>query len=435
MGLPEIDEPAMLTEAVCELQAIIDLPLQIDTSNPVAMERALRAYNGKALINSVNATEESMSAVFPLVKKYGGVLIALTLDENGIPDTASGRVEIAKRILSRAAEYGIPKESIVFDPLCLPVSATQNAGVVTLEAVRRIREELGCRTSLGISNVSFGLPCRDVLNASFFLSALECGLSCAIINPYSEAVMNAYRSYRALHGLDERCAEYIEANAKKMEDKAPESHLPSDEKTLTLAITRGIKEQAKAAAEELLKTIPPMEIVSKHIVPALDLVGTEYEAGKLFLPGLLMSAEAAKGAFEAIKSFVLQNGTAQQTLGNAVIATVKGDIHDIGKNIVKLLLENYGFSVHDLGRDVAPRDILLAVKEKKSPLLFLSALMTTTIPAMEETVALVHREAPFCHVIVGGAVLTPEYADKIHADAYGKDAMEAVRIAKALLGE
>ncbi len=432
VGLPEIDEKSMLTTAVCELQAVTDLPLQIDTSDPVAMESALRRYNGKAMINSVNGKEESMKAVFPLAKKYGGLVVALTLDENGIPETAEGRVAIAKRILNTAKEYGINKKDIIFDPLALTVSADKNAGKETLKAVGIIKNELGCHTSLGVSNVSFGLPDREIINSNFFTLALWQGLSGAIMNPYSYEMLKSYYAYCALKGLDDNCAEYVsftetlpQTTVKQQVVKAAEEETATG---LKRAVIKGLKEQAAALTDELLKEREPLDIVRNEIIPALDEVGIGFENKTVYLPQLLMSAEAAKSSFECIKKAVGTSKSADKC--SFVIATVKGDIHDIGKNIVKLLLENYGFDVHDLGKDVAPEAVVDKVCELKAPLVGLSALMTTTVPAMEETIKQLHAKAPWCKVVVGGAVLTQEYADSIGADKYAKDAMETVRYAE-----
>lgn len=434
VGLPEIDEEKMLMTAVCELQAITPLPLQIDTSDPVAMETALRRYNGKAMINSVNGKEESMRTIFPLVKKYGGLVVALTLDENGIPQTAAGRVEIAKKILKTAEEYGISKKDLIFDTLAMTVSADGGAGLVTLEALETIKKELKANTSLGVSNISFGLPERDTVNSAFFAAALERGLSAAIMNPYSGAMMKTYYAYRALHGLDENCTDYIEfiTNFKEETTAAVyKSGFAAEGKTeLQSAVMKGLVTAAAEQTRELLKEKAPMDIVSDEVIPALDAVGRGFEEKTVYLPQLLMSAEAAKAAFEIIKDAVISNGTKMAAKCGFVIATVHGDIHDIGKNIVKLLLENYGFEVKDLGKDVPPREILDAVIKSKAPLVGLSALMTTTVPSMEETIKLLRSEAPWCKIVVGGAVLTQEYADSIGADKYAKDAMETVRYAE-----
>ncbi len=434
VGLPEIDEPKVLEEVICELQAVVDLPLQIDTSDPVAMEKALRRYNGKALINSVNGKKESMDAIFPLVKKYGGVVVCLTLDENGIPDTALGRVEIAKRIIGTAKDYGIDKKDLIFDTLAMAVSADKNAALTTLNSMRIIREELGVHTSLGVSNISFGLPKRDIVTSSFFISALDNGLSAAIMNPFSAEMMKAYYSYRVLHGLDENCSDYIrfagllEGGSETV--RAGEKSDFSSADTLELSIKKGLKDQAASITAGMLLDIEPLTIVKKHIIPALDEIGTEYEQGRVYLPGLLMSAEAAKYAFEEIKKVLSNSDSGSASKCPFVIATVKGDIHDIGKNIVRLLLENYGFQVCDLGKDVAPNVIVDKVLETHSPLVGLSALMTTTVPSMEETIRLLREKAPFAKVVVGGAVLTQEYADAIGADQYCKDAMDTVRYAE-----
>ena len=438
VGIPDIDEPSMLKEAVCELQAVTNLPLQIDTANPEAMEKALRRYNGKAMINSVNGKEESMHAIFPLVKKYGGVVVALTLDEGGIPDSVEGRVSIAKKILETAKDYGISKKDIVFDTLAMTVSADKDAAVTTLKALNVIKNELGCHTSLGVSNVSFGLPIRDAVNSTFFASALENGLSAAIMNPYSADMMKTYYAFRALHGMDENCADYIGymtnlAEVTQTVQKKPEKAEDKDVKSaLQRAITKGLKEQAGEITKELLKTVPPLEIVQNEVISALDIVGKGFEKNTVYLPQLLMSAEAAKSSFENIKAYMLSPKNEMVAKCNFVIATVHGDIHDIGKNIVKLLLENYGFKVTDLGKDVPPEKIVEEVVRLNAPLVGLSALMTTTVPAMEETIKLIKKQAPWCKVVVGGAVLTQEYADSIGADKYAKDAMETVRYAEEI---
>jgi len=438
VGLPEIDEPKMLMRAVCELQAIIDLPLQIDTSDTVAMEAALRRYNGKPMINSVNGKCESMEAVFPLAKKYGGVVVALTLDENGIPSTASGRLEIAKNILSVAKDYGIDKKDIIFDPLALTVSADNTAGVETLDAVKMITNELVAHTSLGVSNVSFGLPKRYIINSVFFSLALQNGLSAAIINPYSTDMMQAFFAFNALHGLDSNCEKYIEfASALQTVEvavtAAPTANAREYASELQRAIAKGRKEQAATLTTELLRTRAPLDIVQEEVIPALDIVGRGFENKTVYLPQLLMSAEAAKSAFEQIKASMQSESSAEK--GTFILATVKGDIHDIGKNIVKLLLENYGFRVIDLGRDVEPEAIADEAVRTHAPIVGLSALMTTTVPSMEKTIALLRERAPWCKVIVGGAVLTQEYADAIGADKYAKDAMEAVRYAEKTITE
>lgn len=435
VGLPEIDEPAMLSKVVGELQAISDLPLQIDTSDPVAMEFALRIYNGKAMINSVNGKKESMDAIFPLMKKYGGVAVALTLDENGIPESAEGRVAIAKKIIATAAEYGIDKKDMIFDTLAMAVSADAQAANVTLDALRRIRHELGVHTSLGVSNISFGLPKRDIVNAAFFTMALQSGLSAAIMNPFSAEMMKAYYSYCVLKGFDDNCGAYIrfaESVENDVTVKSSRNDVNTESaNTLQSAIISGRKEMAAKLCVELLKNTDAMTIVQEHIIPALDIVGKGYESGKVYLPGLLMSAESAKSAFEEIKK-TISASDADNAKCRFVIATVKGDIHDIGKNIVKLLLENYGFDVHDLGKDVPPEVIVEETVRIHAPLVGLSALMTTTVPSMEKTIVQLRDKAPWAKVVVGGAVMTADYAASIGADQYAKDAMDTVRYAEQI---
>lgn len=436
VGMPGIDEPKMLEETVFELQSVLDLPLQVDTSDMLAMEKALRLYNGKAMINSVNGKEESMKAVFPLVKKYGGVVTALTLDENGIPETAEERVGIAKKILHVAEQYGIDKKDIVFDTLAMTVSASPLAARVTVDSLGKIKKDLGCHTSLGVSNVSFGLPNRGILNASFFLLALENGLSAAIVNPANEDMKRAYKAYCALSGLDEGFKEYI-SFCEDNENTAEDCKIAQAEKdTVALlreAIEKGLRENAGELCKKLLSKTDGLEIVQTVVVPALDTVGKRFEEKKLYLPQLLMSAEAAKSAFEKIKASVSSSdGKNKKTCVPIVIATVKGDVHDIGKNIVKLLLENYGYDVIDLGKDVPKEKIVEAAKKSNAKIVGLSALMTTTVPAMEETIKALNKALPECKTVVGGAVLTKEYAEKIGADKYSKDAMETVRFAESL---
>lgn len=430
VGLPGIDEAQMLTNSVCELQCVTDLPLQIDSSDPVAMESALRRYNGKAMINSVNGKEENLNAIFPLVKKYGGFVVALTLDEKGIPSTVDGRMKIARKILLTAALYGINKKDIIFDPLAMTVSADKMSAVTTLETVKKITEQLGCNTSLGVSNVSFGLPSRDLVNAAFFTTAMENGLSAAIMNPYSERMMEAYYSFNVVKGLDENCMDFI--NFASQQEVQPTA---KQESSLTLkeAIEKGLKEKASEITTAMLGNSAPLDIVNAHVIPALDNVGKQFEEKKLFLPQLLMSAEAAKASFEVIKATMSADGSSVKK-GSIVIATVHGDIHDIGKNIVKLLLENYGYNIIDLGKNVPPETVLRAVTDNHAPLVGLSALMTTTVPAMEEAVKLIKENAPWCKTVVGGAVLTQDYADKIGADKYAADAMETVRYAESVIG-
>lgn len=435
VGLPDIDEKSVLENAVCELQSVTDLPLQIDTSDISAMEAALRRYNGKAMINSVNGKQESMHKIFPLVKKYGGAVVALTLDENGIPPTAEGRVAVAEKILKTASQYGIEKKDIIFDTLAMTVSADNTAALATLKALNIIKNQLHCNTVLGVSNISFGLPNRDAVNGTFFALAMENGLSAAIMNPYSAETMKTYFSYRALKGLDTNCAEYIEKAASFTLSPVQATVSTDEKKTentteLKQAVIKGFKDKAAEITREMLSKVPPLEIVSGEIIPALNTVGEGFEKKTVYLPQLLMSAEAAKSAFEVIKSSMSNENSADK--GTFVIATVKGDIHDIGKNIVKLLLENYGFNVIDLGKDVPPETVVEKVIETHAPLAGLSALMTTTVPAMEDTVKMLKERAPWCKTVVGGAVLTKEYAEKIGADMYAKDAMETVRYAQSV---
>ena len=390
------------------------------------------------MINSVNGKEESMKAIFPLVRKYGGLVVALTLDENGIPETAEGRVAIAKKILANAAEYGIDKKDIIFDPLAMTISADTKAAKVTLDSLRIIKEKLGCHTSLGVSNVSFGLPSRDLVNGVFFASALENGLSAAIMNPYSSEMMKTYFAFRALHNMDENCADYISFAENYSESVMPAStpvkneNIEEYKSALQRAVVKGLKDKAAAITENLLSHQEPLDIVQNEIIPALDIVGKGFEAKTVYLPQLLMSAEAAKSAFECIKNAMIKSNSQTAAKCGIVIATVKGDIHDIGKNIVKLLLENYGFAVYDLGKDVAPERIAEEVVNRKAAMVGLSALMTTTVPAMEETIKLIRERAPWCKVLVGGAVLNREYAERIGADHYAKDAMEGVRYAESV---
>lgn len=440
VGIPDLSEKDVLPLVIRKIQTVSALPLQIDTSNPEAMEKALRLYNGKAMINSVNGKTESMESVFPLVKKYGGAVVALTLDEKGIPDSIEGRIEIAKRILKRAEEYGIAKKDIIFDTLAMTVSVDNRAAGVTLGALSYIRNILGCNTVLGVSNISFGLPSRDGINSTFFAMALEGGLSAAIMNPFSYEMMRTYYSYRALRGYDGMCKDYIEFSqteeikvveptlaAKQTDGKRPEKN------TLSYAVERGLRDKAAEYCKKMLEDNErPLDIVNGEIIPALDRVGEGFEKGTLFLPSLLMSAEAAKAAFEVIKASSENEKKMTQNGKTVVIATVKGDIHDIGKNIVKLLFENYGYNVVDLGKNVDPSDVLKSVIDNDAKICVLSALMTTTVAAMEETVALVKREAPLCKTIVGGAVLTEEYANKMGADKYAPDAISAVKYAEQI---
>lgn len=443
VGLPEIDEPSMMEEVVFELQAVTDLPLQIDTTNIDAMERALRHYNGKAMINSVNGKEEEMKKVFPLVKKYGGLCVALTIDENGIPNTTEGRLEIARKIYKRASEYGIKAKDIIIDPLCMSISAEPDSANVTLESLKQIKEQLNGKTSLGVSNISFGLPRRELINASFFTMAMVNGLNAAIMNPSSVDMMTSYYSFCALNQIDLNCGDYIQyasvlpkpgIEVKAVTQGTENSQAGASENVdpLTESIIKGLKDRAGMITSEYIKTKSSLEIIDGFLIPALDTVGKGFEKKTVFLPQLLMSAEAAKSAFDVIKDTLAKAGNSSETKGEIVIATVKGDIHDIGKNIVKVLLENYGYKVYDLGKDVPPELIVETVKEHNIKLVGLSALMTTTVPSMEETIKLLRKEGLDAKVCVGGAVLTQEYADMIGADKYAKDAMETVRYAEEI---
>ncbi len=432
VGLPEIDEPQLMEEAVTGLQAIIDLPLQIDTSDLTAMERALRCYNGKPMLNSVNGKQESMDAVFPLAKKYGAVVVCLCLDENGIPETVEGRLAIAKKMIETAASYGIPRKNLVIDTLVLTISTGKDNALVTLETLRKVRYELGVHTVLGVSNISFGLPQRGKINTAFFTMAMQNGLSAGIVNPSSEQMMDAYYSFNALIGEDDQCMEYIEKCGATEGDK-PMAPATGKELTLQDAIVKGLSDSAAVATTKLLQeNVEALDIINEKLIPALDIVGKGFEENKMFLPQLLMSAEAAKASFEAIKTMLSTQGKQSESKGKIVIATVKGDIHDIGKNIVKTLLENYGFDVIDLGKDVEPQLILETVQKHNVKLLGLSALMTTTVVSMQDTIELLHKNGVKCRVMVGGAVLTQEYADMIGADFYSKDAMGSVRYANEL---
>ena len=449
VGVPGLDEATVLDATVQAVQSVTDLPLQIDTSDPQALARALRHYNGKALVNSVNGKEESLASVLPLVAKYGGVVVALTLDENGIPPTAEGRLAIARKIVARGAAYGLKPSDFVVDVLCLAVSAESESANVILESLRRVRTELGCRTCLGVSNISFGLPARPLLNAAFYTMALAHGLSAGIVNPLSGDMMAAYRAYRALTGKDRNCENWVEAykdfKALTATPNAPSgssgasgpsaANDPVDENGLAHAIRRGLKADAAAAARRALAAgRSPVEIIDRDIVPALEFVGKGFEAGTVFLPQLLMAAESAGAAFEAVRA-ALPVQASSRVKGPVILATVKGDIHDIGKNICRALLENYGFKVIDLGRDVLPETIVAAARREKVRLVGLSALMTTTVGFMEETIRLIHAELPGCQVTVGGAVLTADYAAKIGADFYTKDAMGLVRLAEQIFAE
>lgn len=464
VGLPEIDECKMMQTAIKEIQAVTDLPLQIDTSDPVTMEKALRIYNGKPLINSVNGKDEVMNQIFPLVKKYGGMVVALTLDESGIPATAEGRIAIVEKIYKRATEFGISQDDIIVDPLAMTVSADDQAAVATLNTVKYVHDVKHGLTSLGVSNVSFGLPLREHITSVFFTMAMQNGLSAAIMNPNASEMMKAWQCFKTLSGLDTQCMGYISFAEKYSEQiaqaaannagnssgagvtnsagssngisQATNSTEISD--PLIKAIIKGLKENAKTATENYIsgngtEKLSAMQIINEKIIPALDTIGKSFEQKKAYLPQLLMAADAAKEAFTVIKEELSKSGSEEKKLATVVIATVKGDIHDIGKNIVKVLLENYSFNVIDLGKDVEPQTVLDAVIKEHAPLAGLSALMTTTVGAMEETIKLIHEKAPWCKVFVGGAVLNPEYAQQIHAEYYTKDAMESVKYCQKII--
>lgn len=429
-GLPEIDEAKVLSDAVYRLQSVLPLPLQLDSSDPAALEKAMRIYNGKPMVNSVNGKRSSMEAIFPLVKKYSGVAVCLCLDENGIPQTAEGRVEIAKKIVSTAEKYGIDRKDLVIDALTMTVSTDSSNAAETLKAVRYIHENMKMPTVLGVSNISFGLPEREAVNTAFFTLALQSGLSAGIINPLSRSMMNAYYAFNALCGYDDNCAEYISSVTGGTD--AVNSALPA-ESDLKSAVIKGLTDDAAVLAKKLLADTKPMEVINEYIIPALDIVGDRFEKKQMFLPQLLMSADAAKAAFDQIKKYFVNNGGQRKSENKIIIATVEGDIHDIGKNIVKVLLENYGFDVIDLGKDVKCETVLDEAVKNNCTLVALSALMTTTVPNMEKTIKLIHDNTE-AKVLVGGAVLTQSYADMINADYYAKDAMESVRIAREFFG-
>jgi len=433
VGLPEISESEMLPEAIMQIQTVTGLPLQIDSVDPTALEKALRVYAGKPIINSVNGKEKSMREILPLAAKYGGVVIALTLDEHGIPDSAEKRASIAAKIVKEAEKYGINRKDMIVDPLTLAISSDPESAKTTLKAIDIIKNELGLAVSLGVSNISFGLPGREMVNSSFYAEALAHGLDLAIINPLSFDMMRTYRAHQVLAGNDEACRNYIDfassvtvekiTVADKASATASNQHIAG---SLEDAIIGGMKDQAQTIAGGLLASESPVYIIEKRIVPALDAVGKKFENKTLFLPQLLMSAEAASAAFGAVRQVLPKEGAEK---GSVILATVRGDLHDIGKNIVKTMLGSYGFNVIDLGKDVPPEKVLSAVVESGVRLVGLSALMTTTIPSMKETIELLKRELPDVFVVVGGAVLTREYAETIGADAYAEDAMETVRIA------
>ena len=459
VGLPGIDEAAVMLEAVRALQRTYPAPLQIDSSEPAVLDRALRYYNGKALVNSVNGKAHVMEAVFPIVKKYGGVLVALALDEDGIPPTAEGRLAVARKIVETAERYGIPRKDIVVDTLTLTVSSQQKEAMETVRAIPLVKTGLGVKTILGVSNISFGLPQREIVNSVFFAAALNAGLDACIVNPLSPQMMATWRSYRALSGHDENCLSYIDAysgDAAPVPGPAPSAAAAADagarenalspvtaspaagsiaDDDLHALIVGGLRDRSRAAAEILLGTKSPLEIIDGCIVPALDEVGRDFEKGKKFLPQLLLSADTVSRAFEAIKEHLERTGTKTESKGTILIATVEGDIHDIGKNIVKAMLENYGYTVCDLGKDVPVETVVERARTVKPGIVGLSALMTTTVASMERTIVRIREEGIPVRVMVGGAVLSPEYAERIGADHYAKDAMASVAIAREVFGK
>ena len=449
-GLPGIDEAATLEQLVKDLQAVTDLPLQLDSSNPEALSRALRIYNGKPIVNSVNGEPETLEKILPLCKKYGAAVVGLALDKGGIPPTAEGRFAIAQRIVAAANAAGIPNEDIYIDCLTLTASAQQKDVLATVQALEACKKELGVRTILGVSNISFGLPCRSYLNTTFLTMAMYAGLDLAIMNPSSEEMMAAVYAYNVLTNRDAQSMQYIEryanrvpaSTALKQAAQAAPTAAASDGSAeisgpyaaLIKAVEKGLKGDAAAQTRALLAEKQPLEVVDEALIPALDIVGAKYEKGTLFLPQLLQAASAAQSAFEEIKTAIAQKGEGSASKGRIVLATVKGDVHDIGKNIVKVILENYGFEVIDLGRDVPVETVVDTVREKDVHLVGLSALMTTTLKSMEETIAALHAAKLDCKIMVGGAVLTPEYAEKIGADWYAKDAKRSADIAKEFFG-
>ncbi len=446
VGVPSLDDVKMLPQVIKKLQSVTDLPLQIDSSNPKAIEAALRVYNGKAIVNSVNGEDKVLAAILPLVKKYGAAVVGLTLDETGIPATAEGRFAIAEKILARATEYGIPEEDVIIDCLTLTASAQQKEANETLRAVRMVKERLGLATALGVSNISFGLPARPFINRTFLALAMESGLDLPIMNPNDEDMMASIFAYNVLKNRDENAVRYIDRYAdmqiaaagisrkggQNAEQLPVENGMAHD---IFYCIEKGMKGDTVAAVEKLLQESSEMAVVNQYLIPALDKVGRGFEKGSIFLPQMLQAATAAQAGFDVIKERLAAGDQKTVSLGQVVIATVKGDIHDIGKNIVKVIMENYGYQMIDLGRDVPKEEILAVVKEKDIRLVGLSALMTTTLGSMEETIAAIRKEAPNCRVMVGGAVLTAEYAAQIGADFYCKDAMKSVEAAQEVFDE
>ncbi len=440
VGLPEIDECSMMERAVKAVSAAVNLPLQIDSSDPEVIERALRIYNGKPMVNSVNGKKESLAEILPIVKKYGGVLVGLCLDESGIPPKAEERVAIAERIACEAARYGIKKKDLVMDALTLTISAQQRESAETVKALNLIKKKLGIKTVLGVSNISFGLPRREIVNGTFFALALYNGLDACIINPCADTMIDTYRAYRALTCIDTDCADYVAAYAGTRSEttvtRASAAEEAKEEKREKLyeIIVKGLRDQSYNETKKLLEAKEPMDIINGILIPALDAVGKEFEKGTMFLPQLMMSAETVKNSFDAVKEKIQSSGTPQASKGKIAVATVKGDIHDIGKNIVKVLLENYGYDVYDLGKDVPPGEIVRCMQENDIHLCGLSALMTTTVISMEETIKAIRAAGIDAKVWVGGAVLTQEYADMIGADKYCRDALSSVNYANEFFG-
>ncbi len=431
VGLPGLDEPALMARAVRAVQAVSDLPLQIDSSDPAAIEAGLRAATGRAIVNSVNGDRETLDAVLPLCKKYGAAVVGLTMDKNGIPATAEERLAIARRILAAAEGYGIARQDVLIDCLTLTVSAQQDQAAQTLRAVRLVREELGLHTVLGVSNISFGLPAREHVTVSFLTQAMAEGLDLPIVNPNQAAIMDAVAAHRVLSGWDRDSGAYI---ARFASDAGPAAPRPERELTLGEAVARGLKAETAALTERALQTMTELEAVNTLLIPALDVVGERYERQEIFLPQLISAANAACEGFEVVKRRIAKKGTGSVSKGKIVLATVQGDIHDIGKNIVRVVLENYGYTVIDLGRDVPPEAVVEAAVREDARLVGLSALMTTTVPAMEKTIAALRASGHDCKVMVGGAVLTAEYARQIGADYYARDAKRSADIAREVLG-
>lgn len=429
VGLPEIDEKEIMIRAIKEIQSILNVPLQIDSADEKVIEAAARIYNGKPIINSVNGKEQVMKKIFPIAKKYGACIVGLTLDESGIPSKAEERVKIAEKIIKTAKKYGINKEDILIDCLVLTASAQQKEVMETIKAVRMVKEELGVSTVLGVSNVSFGLPKREILNQTFLSMTLCAGLDAPILNPGNKEVMDTIKAFKVLANIDKEAKEYVNTYSNIDEKELPKA---SDNRDLKEIIIKGLKEDASESVRKLLECKDSLTIVDEYLIPALDEVGKKYEKGQIFLPQLIQSAETVKSAFAVIKENISLEEKKQVSKGKIILATVKGDIHDIGKNIVKIILQNYGFDIMDLGKDVPIENIVETAKREKIKLVGLSALMTTTVKSMEDTIKSLRENNVHCKVFVGGAVLNKEYADMIKADYYAKDAQEAVRIAQNL---